>query len=385
MKPVVVVAGALAQRPGYGGHAWVFLQYLLGFRRLGFDVLFVDRIDASMCVDERGQRCSLEASVNLRYLVDVMAEFGLADSFALLSDHNPRIVGMGWGEVVDRARRSVLLLNVMGHLDDPEIRDVAPNRVFLDIDPGFGQMWRELGLADMFSYHDHYVTIGHNIGRADCTIPTGGIDWLTTRPPVVLEQWPDQPVGGSAVTTVGSWRGPFGPIEYGGETYGLRVHEFRRFVDLPHRTGFPMEAALDIDPADSADAEALQAGGWGLVDPHKVASDPAAYRWYLQGSRAEFMVAKNMYVRSRSGWFSDRSVCYLASGKPVLAQDTGTGEAYPIGEGLLTFSTPDQARVGIEQIQAEYPRHAAAARRIAADHFDSDKVLGGLLDQLGVG
>ena len=378
-----MVAGSMAQRPGYGGHAWVFLQYLLGFRRLGHDVLFVDRLEPEMCVDESGQQCSPERSVNLRYLVDVLREFDLEGSFALLYDRGRRVVGMSRAELLERTRTSTMLLNVMGYLDDPEVLGQAPCRVLLDIDPGFGQMWQDLGLHALFQGHDRYVTIGENIGRPDCTIPTCGLDWITTPQPVVLDRWPAQPSGRGRFTTIASWRGPFAPVEYDGSTYGLRVHEFRRFLGLPGLAGREFEVALDIHEADRADVEALRNAGWQLTDPTSVAGTPSAYRRYVQASGAEFMVAKNMYVRSRSGWVSDRSICYLASGRPALAQDTGLADRYPLGAGLVTYTTLEEAAAGVEEICGNRRRHARAARDLAEEHFDSDKVLSRLLSRVG--
>jgi hypothetical protein len=364
----VIVAGPLAQKPNHGGHTWVFLQYLLGFRRLDFDVLFIDRLGSN----DRSTRC----------VQSVMNFFGLP--FSLID--RDRAVGLGRQEVLARVRRSALLLNVMGFLDDDEILAAAPKRVFLDIDPGFGQMWRELGLVDIFAGHDSFVTIGENVGSADCEVPTCGLDWVTTRQPVVLDQWPvRRSNGGGCFTSVASWRGAYGPLEYGGNRYGLRVHEFRKFARLPSVTGQKFELALDIHPDESADLELLSTNRWVLADPRTVAADPWSYRSYIQRSLAEFMVAKNMYVETRSGWFSDRSICYLASGKPVLVQDTGLDGRYPVGDGIVTFSTLDEAVAGVEAIAIEYGRHAEAARATAEDLFDSDKVLTQLLNSLRIG
>ena len=379
----IVVAGGLAQRAGYGGHAWVFLQYLLGFRRLGFDVLFVDRLEPEWCSDPGGESIPEQAR-RLAYLQETMRAFGSPIPYAVLYDGGRRVLGMPRHELVARVRDSVMVLDVMGFLDDEELLDAAPLRVFLDIDPGFPQMWRALGWADLLSRHDVYVTVGANIGGRDCRIPTGGIDWFTTRPPVVLEHWPAQADAGRAITTVAAWRGPFDPIEYQGETYGLRAHEFRQFARLPRRSDASFELALDIDAADRRDRELLIGNGWMLTDPRAVADDVKGYRSYVQHSRAELMVAKGMYVHTRSGWFSDRSASYLASGRPVLAQETGLGDHYPVGSGLLTFATIDEAVDGVERITREPARHAAAARRIAEDCFDSDRVLVALLAELGV-
>jgi hypothetical protein len=375
----IVIAGALAQRPLIGGHAWVFLQYLLGFRRLGWQVLFVDWLDPALCGGP------VEHSENAAYLHSVMERFGLGDDYSLLDRSDGHAAaGLPREEVLRRARGSVLLLNVMGYLDDEEILAAVPRRVFLDIDPGFGQMWRELGLADPFTGHDDFVTIGERVGQPDCLVPTSGLDWITTRPPVVLEHWPPRAGQGGSFTSVITWRGAFDPVEYGGKTYGLRVHEFRKFVELPRRSGRPFELAIDIHADDERDRALLEENGWRLVDPVEAAGDPDRYREYVASSLGELMVAKSMYVETRSGWFSDRSACYLASGRPVLAQDTGLEGLYPLGEGLIAFRTLEEAVAGVEAISADYERHASAARELAEEHFDSDRVLAGLLSALRV-
>ena len=378
------MAGSLAQRPGNGGHTWALLQYVLGFQGLGWDVLFLDRLEPEMCQDEAGRPCSLESSVNLSYFIDVLERFGLVGNAALFYDGYRRTIGPARLELLDRIGASALVLNVMGFLRDEELLEAAPLRVFLDIDPGFGQMWKMLGLADLFSGHDRHVTIAENIGRPSCAVPTCGLEWVVTRQPVVLDHWPAVATPGESVTSVASWRGPYDPIEYEGTTYGLRAHEFRAFAELPRLTGVPLEVALDIDRADAADLDLLQRNGWKVVDPRAVARDPDAYRRYIGGSFAEFSVAKNMYVRSHSGWFSDRSICYLASGRPVVAQDTGFSEHYRTGEGLLSFGTVEEARAALEDVQASWSRHARAARRLAEDSFDSSVVLTSLLSRLGV-
>jgi hypothetical protein len=384
MPETAIVAGSVAQRPNAGGHTWVFLQYLLGLRDLGWDAILLDRLEPDMCTDPSGDPCPLESSVNFRYLQEVLKRFGLRDSYALLYDGGATCLGMSRDELLERASQSALLLNVNGFIADEQVLERANLRAFLDIDPGFGQMWRELGLHDPFVGHDVYVTIGENIGRPECEIPTGGIDWVTTPQPVVLEHWPAQPRGGGAFTSVVSWRGPAAPVVYRDKTYGLRVHEFRKFASLPKVTSETFEVALDIHPADQADADLLRSNGWALVDPVSVAGDPWSYQDYVQRSRAELMIAKNMYVESRSGWFSDRSICYLASGKPVLAQDTGFSRLYGSGEGLLSFSDLGQAAAGAEAIASNYDAHARAARELAEEHFDSRKVLGSLTSRLGI-
>lgn len=376
----IAVSGSLAQRPGRAGHAWVFLNYLLGFRDLGHEVLFLDRLETAMLGPGEAGLAPRE-SRGARWLVETMAGVGLDDSYALLLDAGETI-GLARAEALTRLRRSDLLLDFNGFLADEELLAAAPRRVFFDIDPGFAQMWSELGLTEMLDGHDAFATVGLNLGGPDCTVPDCGREWVTTTQPVLLERWPAV-AGGTAFTSVGSWRGPFGPVEFEGVTYGLRAHEFRRFAELPRGCDAPFEIALDIDPADAADAERLRAGGWGLADAAAVGAELETYRAYLQGSLAEISIAKGMYVRSRGGWFSDRSACYLAAGKPVLAQDTGLGGHLPLDEGLLSFEDLDGAIAGAAAILAAPERHARAAREIAEEHFDSRRVLPALLERLG--
>ena len=363
----------MAQKPGAAGHAWQFLHYLLGFRQLGYDVLLLDRIDGS---HER-------RAAGVAWVERVLGDAGLGEAWSV-------DVGGGRHAGVDRRRAleflagADLLLNVMGFVTDEEVLAAAPWRVFLDTDPGFPQMWHALGLADVLAGHDAHVTIAERIGADDCTLPDCGLEWITTPQPVVLAAWPALPPRpGARLTSVASWRGAYAPLEYEGRTYGLRAHEMRRFSELPRLAGGEFELALDIHPSDAGDAARLEAGGWRLVAPAEVASSPAEYRRYVQGSDAEIMVAKGIYVHTRGGWLSERSLCYLASGRPVLAQDTGFADCHPAGEGLIAFATPADALAGIEAIRAEPARHAAAARELARERFGSDRVLSRLLDRVG--
>ena len=217
MSHSLAIAGALAQKPKIPGHTWVLLQYVLGFRRLGWEVLFLDVLDPSLYVDEAGQSCTPDVSVNLRYVRDVVATFRLKEDYVLIGPGARASSAAPRSQILDRVGDSALLLNVMGFLRDEEILSLAPKRVFLDIDPGFGQFWDELGLHHPFAGHDAFVTIGLNIGRPGCTIPTCGLDWIATPQPVVLEWWPRSDARGGSFTTVASWRGAYGPLEYGGK------------------------------------------------------------------------------------------------------------------------------------------------------------------------
>ena len=385
MRKSIVIAGSVAQKPGRGGHTWVFLQYLLGFRKLGWDVLFVDRLDPDMCVDVAGRRVAATESANVRYLADVMRRFGFDRDFAVVCDGGASTIGLTRPQLIERVRSSAALINVMGFLNDEEILAAARRRIFLDIDPGFGQMWHALGLRDLFQGHDAHVTIAENIGYPGCGIPTCGIAWTTTRQPVVLEQWPyiDSDAAGP-ITSVVSWRGAYGPLTYAGHTYGLRAREFRKFATLPQSCEGRFELALDIHAGDAADLDLLRTHRWSLVAPADVAGDPWRYRDYIGRSAAELMIAKGMYVDTRSGWISDRSICYLASGRPVVAQDTGLANLLPIGEGLVTFTSCDEAVDAIRAVRRAPTRHRRAARRLAETHFESSRVLGGLVRTLAL-
>jgi len=383
----VVVGGALAQRPGIGGHAWVFRHWLAGLAGLGCDVLFVDRLEPDM-LDDPG--APPEASRQWVWLNQVMAGAGMAGRFAVLYDGGRRCLGLDRAAVVEHCHQAPVLFNVMGYLDDDEVLGAVGRRVFVDVDPGFPQFWRALGLHDAFAGHDAFVTVGANVGRAGCAVPDCGLDWIATLPPIDLAAWPAAgPLAGPAaarLTSVATWRGPFGPVDHDGVTYGLRVHEFRAYADLPAAVpGAGLELALDADAADRADVDRLQRGGWRIVDPRSAAGDPDSYRAYVSGSAGEFLVAKQMYVRTGSGWVSDRSACYLASGRPVVAQDTGLSGHLPTGEGLLTFTDPDSAAAAVAEVTGNASRHAKAARDLAVDCFDAAKVLRTLLDRLEVG
>jgi len=288
--------------------------------------------------------------------------------------------------VPDVLAEADLLFNISGHLTG-WLRDLPGRSAYIDLDPGYTQFWNTAGVVhgSRLDGHDVYFTVGQNVGQSECAIPTCGLEWRPALPPSTVEEPPEALGDPGRFTTVGSWRGSFGRIEAGGTTYGLKAHEFRRFAGLPRDVpGVIFEVALDIDPADHKDRRALEENGWRLIDPLAVAGEPAAYRHYIRNSWAEFSAAQGIYVETKSGWFSDRSVRYLASGKPVLVQDTGFGRTLPVGEGLLAFRTLDEAAAGVREIERDYDGHAKAARALAEEYFDSDRILGRMLEEVGV-
>jgi hypothetical protein len=383
---LIIVSGAIANKVHNGGEAWVRLSWVRGLRQLGHRVHFLEQIAPTTCVDPDGNAAAFEECVPLAYFREVAERFGLAGEAALIYDQGGQVYGSTWPELLDLAASADLLVNISGHLTlEPLLRRIR-RKVYVDIDPGFTQFWHaDPQVAFRLAGHDLYFTIGENLGEADCPIPSGGMEWRTIRQPVVLEDWPVRPTRTpERFTTLANWRGPFGPVQFGGRTYGLKVHEFRRFLPLPRRAPGEFELALNIHPADAEDREALEAHGWRLTDPRPASADPDAFRRYVQNSGAEFSVAQGIYVDTNSGWFSDRTVRYLASGKPALVQDTGFSRNLPVGEGLLAIRTLEEAIAGAQAIIRDYERHSRAARAVAEEFFDSDRVLGRLVEEAGI-
>ena len=381
----VLVSGAVANKHRHGGSVWVRMSWAEGLRKMGFDVVFVEQIDEGACVDEGGRPVPFETSANAAAFDAVMEEFGFGGSAALVCPQGERVRGMPRAELLARAGEAELLVNISGHLRWRPLIERLRRRVFVDLDPGFTQIWGAGGGdAAGLDGHELFFTVGENVGTVRCELPTGGIEWRPIRQPVVLDRWPMD--GGdelSGFTTIASWRGAYGRATWRGRSYGLKVHEFRRFADVPRRTGMGFEIALDIHPADAADTAALEARGWALIPPAAVAT-PSDFNHFVRSSGAEFSAAQGIYVETHSGWFSDRTVRYLACGRPALVQDTGFARNLPVGEGLLSFRTLEEAADGVRQIAGDYAQHRAAARRIAENHFASELALAPVLEAAGV-
>ena len=390
-KPLVIVSGALANKPGNGGNAWTRMSWARGFERLGCEVFFIEQVPLAPSV---ASVASTDPRVN--FFQATTAQFGLAQNSALLGG-NEVLCGPPLAELVQRAKNSALLFNLSGHLTQPEIFAAAPCKVYYDDDPGFTQFWHAQGGDARLAGHDFHFTIGENIGVgkleirnlkfaiAPCPIPTNGIKWRHTRAPVVLADWPVcAPKSFDRFTTIASWRGAFGPVTHDGKTYGLKCHEFRKFFALPERVKPICEVALQIHPADKKDLDALLAHGWHVIGPQTVASTPDDFRRYVQNSAAEFSPAQGIYVGTNSGWFSDRTVRYLASGRPALVQETGFSQHIKTGEGLLSFRNLEEAIEGAEKISRDYEKHCRAARRVAEEFFDANKIIRRLASEIGL-
>jgi hypothetical protein len=366
----ILVCGMVARDPSQGGAAWAVLQYVAGLRRLGHDVLLVEPVD----------RVNPERVERFR---QVCSEFALRDAAALLVTSDGSTVGLPYERLAERCRGADVLLNVSGMLVDPRLLESIPVRVYLDLDPGFNQLWQSVHAIDMrLDGHTHFATVGQCVGRPGCSVPTLGREWIPTLPPVVLTLWPAARAPGPAFTTVGNWRS-YGSIEHEGVRYGQKAHSLRRLVALPRRSPERFELALSIHPDEHADLSLLARNGWRLVDPSRAAGTTTAYRDFIQTSRAEICIVKSGYTATASGWFSDRSACYLASGRPVVAEDTGFASTLPTGSGLLSFTSVDDAAETVEEVRSAYPRHSRDARLLAEEYFDSDRVLSRLLERVG--
>jgi len=386
----LIVAGALANKPGNGGEAWVRLSWFFGLRDFGFDVHLVEQIRDADCFDRNGAPTPFRQSANVAFFRSVTEYYGIANHSTLIHVETHDTVGLPWEVLLDLATEAALLVNISGHLTLPPLWECIRRAAYIDIDPGFTQFW-SVARADVHAHlarHDTHFTIGENIGAAGCPIPTAGFTWRPMRQPVVLAHWPVATPSNAPrhFTTVANWRGPYGPVDHAGVTYGLKAHEWRKFITLPTRIPQPVTfaAALAIHAADSRDQAALLRNGWQLVDPTVVAGNPWSFRQYVHDSDAEFSNAQGMYVQTGSGWMSDRTLRYLASGKPALVQDTGFGTHYPVGMGLVPFRTLDDAVAGVTAILDDYPLHCRSARSIAETYFAAPIVLGPFLDVMGV-
>jgi len=374
----IAVAGGLARHPiAAGGYVWSFLQYVLGFRALGCDVLYVEHIETKDCIDRAWQPASFGDSANVAMFRTLIARHGL-DAALLLTDGDA-YVGRPRAEVREWVAGADLLVNLSGRFHLRDVMDGARRRAYVDLDPGFTQIWQAQYGVDMnLAGHETHFSVGLNLGHADCPIPTLGLTWHPLLPPVVLAEW--TPIGppSARYTTVADWRG-YAPVEWQGVWYRQKSDEFLRMIDLPQRVSASLEVCLAIHP-DEPDLPRLRAHGWQLTDPRVFAADSDAYRAYVRGSRGEWSPAKQGYVVGNTGWVSDRSVCYLAAGRPVIVQDTGLARALPLGEGLLVFDDTVGAIEALERVERDYEHHAAAAHALAAERFDARQVLRGLLE-----
>ena len=375
----IVVLGYVVRGP-LGGMVWSNLQYLRGLAALGHDVWFVeDSDDYPSCYDPVRGFTDTDPSYGLAFATTVFARIGLGDRWAYHDAHGRGWLGPGAPHVLEACARADLLLDLCGINPIRPWLAGIPARALVDEDPAFTQVKH---LTDpearrRAAQHTAFFTFGANFGRADCRIPDDGLPWQPTRQPVVLDDVAvASPPARAAFTTVMQWES-YPAREYGGRRYGMKSDAFAPYLDLPRASDAAFEIALGGPTAPRA---LLREHGWRLRDPLAVTRDPWTYERYIAGSRAEFSVAKHGYVTSRSGWFSERTVTYLAHGRPAVVQETGFSEWLPSGLGVLGFDDPDAAREAVADVQARYAAHARAARELVEAHFSAPVVLSSLLE-----
>lgn len=375
----VVVTGLIGQYP-IGGNAWAYFQWVLGLARLGHDVYYVEDTGQWPYNPVEGG-VSEGCDYNVHYIDTIMSAHGMGDRWAYRFPWGPQWFGLEDSRRDEVVRSADLLVNVSGTLERPDEYRGAGTLAYVDTDPVFTQVKLARGQADfrkVVDAHDVHFTFGE---VPSDRVPDTGHEWLPTRQPVVLDEW--TPVEGhrDVFTTVMNWTS-YNTVSFEGTTYGQKDEEFMRFIDLP-RLAAParFEIAVNSGKTKRTPYELLAHKGWSLVDPAEACPDLATYRDFIRTSKAEWTVAKNGYVTGASGWFSERSAVYLASGRPVVTQDTGFGEVLPTGKGLLAFTTLEEAVDAVRQVEADHDGHCRAARSIAEDCFDSDKVLASFVER----
>jgi hypothetical protein len=381
----IIVFGILFWYP-LGGVTFQFLHYLIGLRRLGYDPYYVE--DSGRWVyDPEINDLSPRAEGNVAAVAPLLEAYGFRDRWAFRG-HYPggRCYGMSEGDILALYREAEGFLNVTGAQEIREEHLQVPRRVYVESDPFASQVRVAQGDAKtiaLLAAHDAHFTFGENVGAADCDTPVERFRWLPTRQPVALELW-DHSYGSdtAAYRTITTWRNRGRDVQYRGDTYyWTKDREFEKFLDLPGNRPVPFELAVG---ADDEVERLLRAKGWRHVDSLSVSRDADSYRAYIQRSRGEFTVARDQYVRPNTGWFSDRSACYLAAGRPVITQETGFSKFLPAGRGLFGFRDMDGVLQAIDAVESDYEGHCRAAREVAAEHFAAEKVIGSLMERAGL-
>jgi hypothetical protein len=362
------------------GVTYQFLHYLIGLRQLGFDVYYVE--DALRWpYDPVAGTITPDVTPNIARVLPTLERYGFGDRWAYRGAfEGGQCYGMEEGEIFRLYRDADAFLNVTGFQEIREEQMVCRRRLYVESDPFSSQVKfaeGETNMRELLSAHDTHFTFGENIGKPGCGIPIGPFEWHPTRQPVVIDLWDDgeRPTR-QEWTTITTWKNNVKDVEYEGETYyWTKDREFAKVIDLPRRTLVPLEVAVDAE-----ELAVLRNNGWRQVDAVGISSDCDRYRDYITSSRGEFTVARDQYVRPNTGWFSDRTACYLAAGRPVVTQETGFSEVLPTGSGLLAFRDGEEAKQALELVESDYERHASDARAIAHEYFEASKVLGALLD-----
>ncbi|HVJ54035.1 MAG TPA: hypothetical protein VM689_16320 [Aliidongia sp.] len=375
-KKTVLVLHLAGQIP-LAGIAWQALHYVLGLRRLGYDVWYIEDSGANP-YDPRKQSIVEDCSYNVEFVKAMMERFDLGDRWAYWDAAKDVVHGISKERLLALYGEASALFNLCGATRLREEHLACPIRVFVDTDPVFEQAKVAAGDPDSLDYlgmHTHLFTYGENLGAEDCPVPMVKFDWKKTRPPVLVDLWDAGSVAaGPFFTSVATWENKGKDIRVGDETYRWSKHvNFLRFLDLPRQAMQPFRLAM-TPPTPDVEAR-VREGGWDIVDPVPISADMQSYRDFIVTSRGEFTVAKDIYVRPKSGWFSDRSVCYLAAGRPVITQETGFSKFVETGRGLFPFSSLEEIREAVSRINTDYAQQSVGAIEVAYEFFDADAVL----------
>jgi hypothetical protein len=385
----VVVTGLIGQY-AFGGVTWDYIQYVLGFQKLGHDVWYLEDT-STWAYDSVKQEGTADCSQNVAYLGRVMSEFDLGDRWIYRNVADGSYHGVRDATEAERILASAdVLANVSGACWLRDATAAIPLKLFLDGDPMFTQIGLVHGekkeFAARVAAHERHFSFGLNIGRPGCAVPEAGLQWRPTVQPIALDWWKQPLTEGSSAhvaadawTTVMNWAS-YAPRDFAGTTYGQKDIEFERFIDMPSRTPEKFVLAMGHGIGLRRPTERLESIGWNIIEPDIHIPDYKTYHDFLSRSKGEWSIAKNGYVKSRSGWFSCRSACYLAAGKPVVVQDTGWSDHLPSGEGALAFSTHEEAVDAITQVAGNYEHHSRAARAYAEKYFDAAKVCAALIE-----
>jgi hypothetical protein len=381
----IIIGAVLTRHPFVPGSVWTRLHWAVGLRRLGHEVFYVEEIAERDCLDAVGRRCEYRRSVNRALFEQTTRRLGLGGRSCQVYEDGEDTCGLSVNEISAIAREAGLLINLSGHVRSEWIRDQVACRAYVDHDPVYTQLWHaEYGSELGFGAHDVFFTVGLNIGTPQSPVPDCGIEWKPLLQPVVPDLWPAaKPKANTRFSTVASWSG-YGDVALDGSWYRGRHQEFERFASLPKLSGQECELALSGHRRDDPGVARLRRNGWLVSDATRIRTLDE-YQRFISGSRGEIGVAKNAYVRGRSGWFSDRSAHYLTSGRPVLHQSTGFESRLPTGRGLLTFTTLDEAVEGIREVNSDHRGHSHAAREFASEFLDYRRVLPQMLESLSDG
>jgi hypothetical protein len=378
-----IVLGSYMVRYPLGGMLSWALQYLIGFRKLGHDVFFVEKSGyPNSCYDPSSDTMSDDCSYGTATLEALIGRHGLSGKWCFV-DAFDTYHGMSRERIREVFDTADLFVDMGTHgawLDEAHRTGM---RIMIDGEPGFAQMKmaKKIAANEAVPEYDFYYTTGRNVGTAASPAPTAGREWRPLFHPVDVETFPMVPSpSGASFTTVMNWQS-YEPVEYMGEVYGHKDVEFAKFIGLPAATAAPLEVAV---AGGNVPRDDLLSAGWRIRDAHEVTRTFDSFADYIRQSRGELSVCKSGFVRMKTGWFSDRGAAYLASGRPVVQQDTGFGAHLPCGRGLFAAGDIHEAAAALDDIASDYQRHSRWAREIASEHLDATKVLGAMLKELGV-